>query len=182
MQTLHTTLSPFHQRLTEAAGKISYRQLGKITETHPETVRRYMQGQTPSATYIQSFCDALQISSDWLLTGEGPKNRGEIRTHALKNADASELLVAIADTLAAMNSRVEMMEQFMQSIENRLEPAMEVLKEGVHETETLMHTEAKTNTKVLDQNAPTDASLAHTPTDALVSSPPTTDRTSLPAA
>ncbi|MCA9304663.1 MAG: hypothetical protein KC996_11130 [Phycisphaerales bacterium] len=123
-----TTMTPFHERLNEAAGKTSYRRLGKLTETHPETVRRYMQGQTPSSTYVMAFCDALGISGDWLLTGKGPKLRNEVRTHALKHADASELLNAIADTLTALTARVETMERFMQSIESRIGPMIRAMR------------------------------------------------------
>lgn len=119
-----STMTPFHERLNEAAGKTSYRKLGKLTQTHPETVRRYMQGQTPSSTYVMAFCDALGVSGDWLLTGKGPKMRNEVRTHALKQADASELLNAIADTLAALTARVDTMERFMQSIDSRIGPML----------------------------------------------------------
>lgn len=118
------TLTSFHERLNEAAGKTSYRKLGKLTQTHPETVRRYMQGQTPSSNYVIAFCDALGVSGDWLLTGKGPKMRSDVRTHALKQADASELLGAIADTLDALTARVETMERFMQSIDSRIGPML----------------------------------------------------------
>ncbi len=125
-----TTMSPFHDRLAEAAGKTSYRKLGKMTETHPETVRRYMQGQTPSSSYIIAFCDALGIAGDWLLMGKGPKMRNQVRTHALKSADASELLNAIADTLTALTARVETMERFMQSLKTKLAPVLRAHRDG----------------------------------------------------
>jgi transcriptional regulator with XRE-family HTH domain len=123
-----TTLSPFHERLVEAAGKISYRRLGKLTDTHPETVRRYMHGKMPSAIYVQAFCDALGVSGDWLLTGRGTRLRTDVRTHALKQADASELLNAIAETLTLLTSRVDTMERFMQSLETRLGPVLRSMK------------------------------------------------------
>jgi hypothetical protein len=119
-----TSFSTFHERLNDSAGKVSYRRLGKLTDTHPETVRRYMQGKMPSALYIQSFCDAMGISGDWLLTGKGPRHRNDVRTYALKHADASELLNAIAETLAALTARVDTMERFMQSLETRLGPVL----------------------------------------------------------
>ena len=101
MSTIQSTPA-FHDRLNLAVGDTSYRQLGTITETHPETVRRYMQGQAPSAAFMTNLCQNLGISGEWLLSGQGPMRVRDIRTHALKNADANELMGAIANTLTQL--------------------------------------------------------------------------------
>ena len=110
----------FHTRLNEAAGRVSYRKLGGLTETHPETVRRYMQGQAPSATFLTNMCRVLGISGEWLLTGRGPMKVSQIRSHALGQADPSELMTAVANTLTDLCDRMDRLERFVQSLETRL--------------------------------------------------------------
>ncbi|MGJ8637717.1 MAG: hypothetical protein ACSHX5_12830 [Phycisphaerales bacterium] len=112
--------SAFHDRLNLAVGETSYRQLGAITETHPETVRRYMQGQAPSAAFMTNLCRNLGISGEWLLSGQGPMKVRDMRTHALKHADANELMGAIANTLTQLIERVDRLERFVQVIETKL--------------------------------------------------------------
>lgn len=110
----------FHDRLNEAAGEISYRKLGRLTDTHPETVRRYMQGQAPSATFLTNLCRVMGISGEWLLTGRGPMKCSDVRSHALSQADPSELLTAVANTLTELCDRMDRLERYVQSIETRM--------------------------------------------------------------
>jgi len=112
--------SAFHDRLNLAVGESSYRQLGTMTNTHPETVRRYMQGQAPSAAFMTNLCSNLGISGEWLLSGKGPMRVRDIRTHALKNADPNELMGAIANTLTQLIERVDRLDRFVQMIETKL--------------------------------------------------------------
>lgn len=115
----------FQDRLNSAAGDISYRKLGKLTDTHPETVRRYMQGQAPSASFMTNLCRELGISGEWLLTGRGPMKRTDMRSHALRHADPSELLTAVANTLTDLCDRMDRLERFVQSIEIKLRASAE---------------------------------------------------------
>ncbi len=110
----------FHARLNEAVGTVSYRKLGGLTDTHPETVRRYMQGQAPSATFLTNLCRVLGISGEWLLTGKGPMKCAQIRSHALNQADPSELMTAVANTLTDLCDRMDRLERFMQMLETRV--------------------------------------------------------------
>ena len=48
-----------HDRLAKCAGNHTFRRLGELTQTHPETVRRYMQGQAPSADFLSTGNGAL---------------------------------------------------------------------------------------------------------------------------
>jgi transcriptional regulator with XRE-family HTH domain len=114
MNSSNITFDTFHERLSHAAGKTSFRQLSKLTDTHPETVRRYMHGQAPSASFIQAFCEALGISGDWLLSGIGPMNRRDVESFALKNAEASTLWVAIAESLFSIKGRIDDIENAIQ--------------------------------------------------------------------
>ncbi len=110
-------LTPLHERLRIAAGTRSYRQMGDLTNTNHETVRRYMLGQSPSAEFLAATCDALEINAQWLLVGSGPMRRGEIRSHALGEAKVSELLTAMSNTLERLMDRVERLESFVQMLE-----------------------------------------------------------------
>jgi transcriptional regulator with XRE-family HTH domain len=119
MSTIQST-SAFHDRLNTAVGDTSYRQLGTLTDTHPETVRRYMQGQAPSAVFMTNLCRNLGISGEWLLSGQGPMKVRDIKTHALKHADPNELMGAIANTLTQLIERVDRLDRFVQMMETKL--------------------------------------------------------------
>lgn len=107
-------------RLSAAAGNRSYRHLSDLTGIHPETVRRYMQGHAPSADFLATMCRGLGINGDWLLTGRGPMKNADLRSQALQEADASELLNAMANTIETLIDRVERLELFIQTMESRL--------------------------------------------------------------
>ena len=112
--------SDLHQRLADAAGKRTYRRLGELTKTHPETVRRYMQGQAPSAEFLSGLCHALGLNGSWLLTGHGPMLMKDVRSDALGQADAAELLTAVSNTLTQLIDRVEQLEVFVQTMDTRI--------------------------------------------------------------
>lgn len=110
----------FHARLNKAAGEVSYRKLGRLTDTHPETVRRYMQGQAPSATFMTNLCQVMGISGEWLLTGKGPMKCAQMRSHALSQADPSELMTAVANTLTDLCDRMDRLERYVQGLESQI--------------------------------------------------------------
>jgi len=68
--TVKTTKS-LHDRLLLAAGHLTYAKLGALTGVHPETVRRFMQGQTPKPEFLAEVSRKFGINGDWLLTGRG---------------------------------------------------------------------------------------------------------------
>ena len=112
--------SELHQRLHAATGNRSYRHLSELTETNPETVRRYMQGQSPSVEFLSALCAALAINGEWLLTGKGPMRMADVRKSALQNAEASELLSAMARTIEMLIDRVDRLELLLQMLEIRV--------------------------------------------------------------
>ncbi len=112
--------SPFHERLVAAAGSITYRALGELTGVHPENVRRYMQGQAPSAEFLASFCHQLGINGEWMLTGRGPMKAVEVRADALTRANPGELLGALAGTVERLSQRVQLIEMYTQTLDTRL--------------------------------------------------------------
>lgn len=113
-------MSDLHSRLELAIGKTTFRRLGDLTDTHPETVRRYMQGQSPSAQFLSMVCEAFGINGEWLLTGKGPMKVNEMRQHALRQADMTELLVAIAENLSSLGERMDRLEKSVQQLDSKL--------------------------------------------------------------
>jgi transcriptional regulator with XRE-family HTH domain len=109
-----------HHRLRAAAADRSYRELGDLTATHPETVRRYMQGAAPSVEFLSAFAGALGVSVEWLLTGAGAMRSKDLRPHVLREASVTELLNAMAQTIERLIMRVERLEAYMQTLETRI--------------------------------------------------------------
>jgi transcriptional regulator with XRE-family HTH domain len=116
-------LSPLHERLHEVFGDKSFRAIAEMTQTSHETVRRYMNGQSPSVEFLEAVCRGMGVNGQWLLTGRGPKRAEHIKAHALGEANASELLNAMARTLEKLTERVDRLEVFMQTLETRLRAA-----------------------------------------------------------
>lgn len=117
------TTQTLHDRLSTVASGQTYRALSQMTETHPETVRRYMQGQSPSVEFLAAVCSTLAINADWLLTGRGPQRADEVRTHALKHANPDELHRAIASTISTLVERVNRLETYCQTLETQMRAA-----------------------------------------------------------
>lgn len=114
-----------HDRLNAAVGDRTYRHIGEMTQTHPETVRRYMQGQSPSVEFVAALATALGLSGDWLLTGRGPMKQEDARTNQLHESSAGELLGAVAGNLERLIERVERLEQYTQILETRLRGSLQ---------------------------------------------------------
>ncbi len=113
----------FHDRLLLAAGDLSFRQLGEITETHPETVRRYMNGHAPSTAFLSKLCLNLGISGEWLLAGKNPMKTRDIPLHTLQHASAEQLMLAISELLVDLSSRLTKNEELTQSM---IEPELKL--------------------------------------------------------
>ncbi len=121
-------LSPLHERLLAASGGRSFRVLAEVTGSHPESVRRYMQGQSPSAEFLSAFCRQLGINGDWLLTGRGPMRTREIRGSVLAEAGAGDLMGAMVGQLEGLIARMDRVEVFVQALDVRVRSAG--VKEG----------------------------------------------------
>lgn len=69
--TVRKKTSNLHDRLLQIVGHLTFAQLGEITGSHPETVRRFMRGQTPKPEFLAALCTELGVNGDWLLAGRG---------------------------------------------------------------------------------------------------------------
>lgn len=138
-----------HERMQSMVGKTTFRALGQATSHNPETVRRYMSGQAPSVEFLSALVSAYSVNADWLLTGRGPRDRSEVRSAALSNADPNELMAAIACRMEDMCDRIDRIEVFVQTMETRLR-ASDVLDTADRES-----TERVAELKI-NPGAPTD--------------------------
>ncbi|MBY0113235.1 MAG: hypothetical protein K2Y21_10460 [Phycisphaerales bacterium] len=116
-------MSALHDRLKIAVGDRSTKHLGELTSTHPESVRRYMLGAAPSPDFLAAVCRGLGINADWLLTGNGPMKREDLKRFALLQSRGGELLQALAAEVERLTQRVERLEHFVQTMETRLRVA-----------------------------------------------------------
>ncbi|HVZ93998.1 MAG TPA: hypothetical protein VG797_05770 [Phycisphaerales bacterium] len=113
-------LTPLHERLRAVLGNRTYRAIAELTGQNDETVRRYMQGGAPSTEFLATLCTKFDLSAQWLLMGHGPARQSDTKTHALREANPSELLAAIANALELLSSRVDRLELLLNTTETRL--------------------------------------------------------------
>lgn len=113
-------LTPLHERLLAVVGNRTYRGIAELTGQNAETVRRYLQGASPSAEFLAALCARLDLNANWLITGHGPMQRSEQRRHALREANASELMAAVANALEQLTGRVDRIETLVNTLEVRL--------------------------------------------------------------
>lgn len=112
--------SGLHERISQVVGHRSSRAVAEATGANPESVRRYLGGQAPSIEFLQALCKAFGISGEWMLTGRGPMKAADAREAALRQADAGELLSALAEAVERLISRVDRLEQLIQIVEVRV--------------------------------------------------------------
>lgn len=117
-------LSGLHQRLEQILGGYTYKAIGELTGISTETARRYMLGQTPGAEFLATLCQKLNISAEWLLSGEGPATVDQLPEQALRDATTSQLVGAVARHVGALTDRVERLEHAVASIQRRLPPQL----------------------------------------------------------
>ncbi len=150
--------STLHERLMLVVGTRTYRALGDLTGIHPETVRRYMQGQAPSIEFVSRLCASMRLNPEWMLLGKGPQKAADLRVETLRGADPSELLAAIAKTLEELSDRLTNVERFVQSLDTRLRGADDKIGVDVEGKPTPAQGEkARRIRAAVAQRAPADA-------------------------
>lgn len=91
------------ERIRIVAGGDSCRDIGDRTNTHPETVRRYLSSGTPSADFVRSVADLYGVSADWLLSGRGCVYRRDQLASMLRAATFPQLLQALGERLGSLD-------------------------------------------------------------------------------
>lgn len=70
---LETSSNGMLERLRIATKGDTYAQIARVTGCNSETVRRYLNGGTPSVHFICAVAEQYRVSADWLLLGRGPR-------------------------------------------------------------------------------------------------------------
>ncbi|MFG0315145.1 MAG: helix-turn-helix domain-containing protein [Phycisphaerales bacterium] len=156
-----TICEQLRERLKLAGGQYSYRELGRLTGVHPETIRRYMQGHAPSAVFLSRLCDALGVSGEWLLTGRGPMSCKEISKAALRRANVQDLLQAMSSIISDQEDRLEQLSRAVQELHK---PNAGSQCTGTHSQQS--RPKARKLSRLSEPKAEAGDSQAGTPTDA----------------
>lgn len=106
-----------HDRLQAAVGDRTFRHVGTLTNTHPETVRRYLSGHAPSVDFVTRLAASLGLNINWILTGRGPMRQAEVKPAALREANATDLLTHVALAIERLESKVDRLDRYTQVLE-----------------------------------------------------------------
>lgn len=88
------------RRLRRAIGDRTLTAIADLTDAHPETVRRYVNGPAmPSAEFLIRLCRRLGVNADWLLLGVGPMRAADAAEHYLASVGLPTLFRAVASAL-----------------------------------------------------------------------------------
>jgi hypothetical protein len=88
-------------RILEVIGATPIREVARLCDVNPETLRRYLRSGSPAGLeFVVSFANAYGLSCEWLLCGRGPMLRCDLSKLSLQNASIKELLEALAEALA----------------------------------------------------------------------------------
>lgn len=78
--------SKISDRLISLLSDDSYRKISKKTGYNPETVRRYMQGQSAPADFVAQICVMYDLDANHLLLGESrPAHESALRATPLES-------------------------------------------------------------------------------------------------
>ncbi len=98
----------FALRLKRAIGEQTIADFARLIDWHPETVRRYLAGDTrPPAEFLAKICQSLDISPDWLLLGNGPMLRRERDATALDAASLGQVLEQLQEFIESPRPRMD---------------------------------------------------------------------------
>lgn len=100
-------LDAIRDRLRLALNGESCRRIGLRTNTHPETVRRYLSTGHPSVIFIRAIARSYGISCEWLLLGIGSARPKDIAAEVLRATPLPGLLRCIAERLATAEDQPE---------------------------------------------------------------------------
>lgn len=108
-----------HERIAVIVGDRNNREIYRLTGVHHETVRRILNGQAPSTEFLRALCRATNVNAHWLLMGTGPMMETDTLADALRQAGPSDLLMALAESVARFGERMRLIESGVHVLEDR---------------------------------------------------------------
>jgi len=103
---------------------MSLRALARATGQNAETVRRYMKGAMPSMQFLGMVCEAFEVEPQWLLLGEGPRERSATTETQPDEAGVPRILLAIKAGVDQISQRLDTIESALRA--QRILPVPEV--------------------------------------------------------
>lgn len=103
-------LSAITRRVRVCVGSVAIAEVARRVAVHPETVRRYLNGQPPSIEFVQSLASRFGISLSWLMAGRGPMMERDVLMHTLSTATPLQLCQALGEKMAVIDERVTRLE------------------------------------------------------------------------
>lgn len=95
MQTVLDTSIGLHDRLRQIVGGTSNAEFARELRFHPETVRRYLAGATPSIQFLAALATVRGVNPTWVILGTGPRQLSDIAPQVLAEAAPLELGIAL---------------------------------------------------------------------------------------
>ncbi|GEM_PF-4642813 len=89
------------------------REVSYTTGVNRESVRRYLKGGKPSVEFIRQVCLRYNVLADWLILGEGPRTREELKSELLADLDSDRFAEAWAERFARVESRLIAIEHIL---------------------------------------------------------------------
>ncbi|MFN7022213.1 MAG: helix-turn-helix domain-containing protein [Phycisphaerales bacterium] len=97
-------------RVRLVLGSRTLREAAKVGGVSVETVRRYLNGTTPSCEFLGRVCERLGLNAEWMLLGEGPMLLEGLYADALRSATNEQLMNEVARKFDSLNERVARLE------------------------------------------------------------------------
>ncbi len=66
---------------------------------------------------MSRLAEALGLNLNWILTGRGPRRMAEVKPHALRDANATDLLTHVALAIERLETKVDRLERYTQVLE-----------------------------------------------------------------
>lgn len=91
------------------------RQVAAIVGMNHETVRRYLKGANPSIEFIKQVCVHYGVLADWLVLGDGPRTREDLKDELLEGLDSERFAEAWAERFTRFENRLVAIEHLLTS-------------------------------------------------------------------
>lgn len=102
-------------RMRCVCGGRTFKKLGELTKTHPESVRRYLTGSSAAQpAFLAALCEAFGVSETWLLAGRGNTYRED--SPNLQFATPVEIVTALRESLREAQIRAAKLEWVLLSV------------------------------------------------------------------
>lgn len=83
-------------RLRDAAGGASNNTIAHVTDSNPESVRRWLIAGRPPVYFLAELVQQMHLSARWMLTGSGRKLFEDERRDSLRHTSTADIVAELA--------------------------------------------------------------------------------------